>query len=189
MEGLSQIRRRRISSINLESPKKKKSKNEDEKDEKAEKKERKLEKKELNPKEWRTEMTPSLKIKIRSPESHKQESSSEDGPPVLTPEVTRPLNPSGENLCPQLEKLELPGTSGTSRLRDEDEDSAFESNGRNEDDLEDDLESEDVKVKINNDICWTLLIHKIMSKILFFKEPSTLFRYPNFNSLHQNSQW
>ena len=153
MEGLSQIRRRRISSINLESPKKKKkNKKEDEKDEKAEKKERKLEKKELNPKEWRTEMTPSLKIKIRSPESHKQESISEDGPPVLTPEVTRPLNPSGENLCPQLEKLELPGTSGTSRLRDEDEDSAFESNGRNEDDLEDDLESEDLKVKINNDI-------------------------------------
>ena len=142
MEGLTTIRRRRISSINLESPKKKeKMKKEKEKKEKNEAK---------TTKGWRSEMTPSFKIKIRSPDSgsgKKPESILEDGPPLLIPEVSRPLNPSGDH-CPRLDKLELPGTSGPSRLRDEDEDSAFESNGRNEDDFDDDLESEDAKVNI-----------------------------------------
>ena len=119
MCGLTPIKRRRVSSISQESRRLQES---------PAKRREPL--KVPKSREWQAaEVTPGLKIRIRSPES----GAAEDGPPVLVPELSRPLTGAEDASCPRLHRgdaLELPGAGGGGR--DEDEDSAFESNGRNE---------------------------------------------------------
>ena len=157
MNGLGLVRRRRTSSI--ESPKKESKKPFDKKCGSSSDKSSKI---------WKSEIvTNNLKIRIRSPEADgldkaiKQED--DGGPPMLTPETTPhglDVNgvPNGTNngLCSMggqaAGHLQLPGAGRVEDApdggRDDDQDSAFESNGRgDEDELDEDLDN-DIQVKI-----------------------------------------
>ena len=97
-------------------------------------------KKSKSAKGWQSEVRPDLKMRIRSPDTATTAAAAvkeEDLPPVLTPAVVCSAGDDG--------LAGLPGPSNgttTAGGRDDDEDSAFESNGRNEDDLDDELDNE-----------------------------------------------